>query len=174
MGQAVGLNYNRKRRVRYRLDVFDVQEPFADRLPRMYPTLLILPLLYALALAGMALILGLAALLVAFVTREGKNTRTGDATTHWRSIVHGLSLDAAIWSLSIACGFVGAGLFSVVLNVAIVIFVSISYSIDPQAGGDVDERLLVWGYCGLIFLAFVASSAVGASRLNRWRVPERD
>jgi hypothetical protein len=134
----------------------------------MYPALLILPLIYALILAAIAFVPGLFALALGLATRKAARPRAEEAP----GCSHGLFMGSAIIFLSIACGFVGAGVLSVGINLGLVVIVSISYSISPTTGGDMDEGLFGFLYFGALALGFLGFFALGMSRLVRWLEPK--
>jgi hypothetical protein len=147
----------------------------------MYVLFLILPLFYGMILAALALVPGLMALALAFATAGPKPKATTGPQAHERppsdtsgclGVVHGLSTGGALLLLSASCGFAGAGLFSVLLNLVLMAVALISYSISPTAGGDLDPSVGAVLYFGTLFVAFLAFFALGMDRLGRRLFPE--
>jgi hypothetical protein len=134
--------------------------------------MLILPLFYALVLAGIAFGPGLVALALALATKKAAKPQGKEEASGCLATVHGLSLAAAILFLAIAWGFVGAGLLSVGLNLVLAVVALISYSASPAAGADLDEGLFAVLYFGVLFLAFLGFFALGMNRLVRWLGPK--
>jgi len=134
----------------------------------MYPVLLILPLIYALILAAIAFVPGSFALALGLATKKAAKPHGEEAP----GCFHGLFMGSAILLLSIACGFVGAGILSVGINLALVVIVSISYSVSPTAGGDMDEGVFGFLYLGALSLGFLGFFALGMSRLVGWLEPK--
>lgn len=146
----------------------------------MYVAVFILPLVYGMILAALALLPGLTALVLALATAGPKPKGTTGQQAHERppsdapgclGAVHGLSSGGAILLLSASCGFAGAGLFSVPLNLALVAVALIFDSISPTAGGDLDQSVLGVLYFGTLFVAFLAFFALGMDRLGRRLFP---
>jgi hypothetical protein len=142
-------------------------DAFTDRLPPMYPALLFLPLLYALTLAAIAFVPGVLALALVLATKKSK-PQAGNAA----GCFHGLFMASAILLLSIASGFVGTGILSVGINLALAIIALISYSVSPTAGGDMDEGAFGFLDFGALSLGFLGFFALGVARLVRWFGPK--
>jgi hypothetical protein len=138
----------------------------------MNPVLLILPLLYALVLAGIVFVPGMVALALALATKTAAKPQGKEDASGCLAIFHGLSMSAGILFLAIACGFVGAGLLSVGLNMVLTVVALILYSVSPTAGADLDAGLFAFLYFGLLFLGFLGFFALGMSRLVRWLGPK--
>jgi hypothetical protein len=79
---------------------------------------------------------------------------------------------SAILLLSIASGFVGSGILSVGINLALAIIALISYSVSPTARGDMDEEVFGFLYFGALSLGFLGFFALGMARLVRWFAPK--
>ena len=130
----------------------------------MNPALLVVPLIYGLILAAFTLVPGLAALAVALATRPRGPSAPG--------CVHGASMGAGVLLLGISCGFVGAGLLSVVLNFTLLAIALVSYAVSPTAGEGTDESFVGIIYMGVLLLGFLVSFALGVDRLSRWLGPK--
>jgi hypothetical protein len=141
----------------------------------MYPGLLLVPLVYALILAGLALVPGLVALALALATKKAAGSfdeERQDALGCFGAAIHGVSRGVGVVLLAVSCGFVGAGLFSVCLNVALMAIALISYWVSPTAGANMDASLFVLLYLGLLFLSFLGFFALGMDHLVRWIKPK--
>jgi hypothetical protein len=134
---------------------------------------LLVMLFLALRLAGIAVVPGLAALVVALATsrsaRSRWNERLDVAGCLW--IVHELSRRTAVVLLSVSWGFVGAGLTSVVVHVLVVVLLVILNSVGPENEPDLDMTLMGVLYFGTLSLGFLAFFALAMSRLARWLKP---
>jgi len=141
----------------------------------MYPGLLLVPLYYALILAALAFVPGLDAIALALATKEAANSyhdRRPSALGCLGTASHGLSRRVGVVLLAVSCGFVGAGLFGVCLNVALVAIALISFSVSPEAGADDDMTLIGLLYVGVLVLGFLGFFAMSMDRLVRWLKPK--
>ena len=143
----------------------------------MYPGLLIIPLFYALILAGIAIVPGLLAVAVAFATTRAASTcdeKQPGALSVLVAATHGLSRRVGAVLLAMSCGFVGAGLVSVFLNVMLMAIALLSYSNSPTAISYLDMSLMWWVYAGILGLAFLAFFAMSLDGFVKWFKPKAD
>jgi len=140
----------------------------------MYIGAIFVTLIYALVLAGAAFVPGLAALVLALATRRHAGSyRDGElsgAGCLWVA-AHELSRRVCVVLLAASCGFLGAGLLSVFLNVAVLAFALIADSVAPTNGDELDMTLLGLLYFGALTVGFLVFFAMGMDRLVRWLKP---
>jgi hypothetical protein len=141
----------------------------------MYPSLLIISLVYALSLAVIMAVPGLLAVALAITTKQAAITYDAKGPGVWSFLVaaaHGLSRKVGVVLLAMSCGLVAAGLVSVFLNVALMAIALISYSNSPTAGSDWDMSFVWLVYAGVLGLAFLTFFAMSLDWFVRWFKPK--
>jgi hypothetical protein len=120
-----------------------------------------------LTLAAIAFVPGLLALALGLATRKSK-----PQAENAPGCFHGLFMASAILLLSITFVFLGSGILSVGINLALAIIALISYSVSPTAGGDMNEGAFGFFYFGALSLGLLGFFVLGMARLVRWFVPK--
>jgi hypothetical protein len=140
----------------------------------MHPSLLFATMYYGLILAGIASVPGLIALALTLATSRAASTikqiRPGPRTYLW-VLVHGFARRVCEVLLSTSCGLLGAGLFSVFLNVLLLIIAVIWDSVSPVADPAVDMTLVGLLYFAGLSVPFLGCFAVAMSALAKWLKP---